>query len=285
MAALSSDSNRGFTLVELLIVLAILTLLLQLTLPAVQKSRESARRLHCAENMRQLGQAIQGFEAVHDALPPGYSLKPRRHNFVQFLLPYIERQSVYGKYSFDRNWNNSMNSEAVNTEIELLRCPSAPEVYKFTADFGIYERVHPDLLRMLVAESVVPSSIDTSGALTDRPRRSTTIVDGRSQTIFLCEVAGRPDKYVLGERVGQGFITGSRWATPAGRFDLRYHCRNKHSIAGSQYTNCTNKNEIYSFHPEGCNYLFGDGSVRFMDEQIGPATLIGMLTARGEEVW
>ncbi len=98
----------GFTIVELLVVIAIIGALLALLLPAIQSARESARRLQCTSNLKQLGTAMQGYVADTNCLPPAAVSKPyadfpsHPHTFFRWsalahLLPYLEWQNVYSQ--------------------------------------------------------------------------------------------------------------------------------------------------------------------------------------------
>jgi prepilin-type processing-associated H-X9-DG protein len=272
--------NRGITIVELLIVVAIIGLLLQLALPAIHQARESARRLQCAHQMRQIGTAMNGYTAAHRRLPPGYVVKPHRHNFVQFVSPYLEESAIFQSYRFDVDWNDQKNISSVRNEIKLLRCPTAPRKYKYTSDYAVFVRINPELANSLLSDGMISNRSDMHGALSNKEANPSAVTDGMSKTVFLCEVAGRPDKYELGKRVTKDTLTGSRWASPAGRFDLKIRCNGGALDTGSQLFNCVNKNEIYSFHPQGANFLFGDASVRYITDGIAPDPFVSMLTSR-----
>jgi prepilin-type N-terminal cleavage/methylation domain-containing protein/prepilin-type processing-associated H-X9-DG protein len=137
--------RRGFTLVELLVCIAILGVLLGLLLPAVQRIRESASRLSCANNLRQLGLACQNYESSHGQLPPGY-LGPipnervygddvdrfQHVGLLVYLLPFVEQDNIYVQLQVDLDpghigpawYTNATNWVLAQTRIKLFECPS-----------------------------------------------------------------------------------------------------------------------------------------------------------------
>ena len=110
MTVTSSPSRlaRGFTLVELLVVIAIIALLMALLLPAVQGVRESARRLQCGNNLKQIALALQTHHAHHDAFPAGQEClidihraggNWKRWSWFTATLPNLEQMSLYEIYT------------------------------------------------------------------------------------------------------------------------------------------------------------------------------------------
>src|SRR5438270_5401317 len=85
----------GFTLVELLVVIAIIGVLVALLLPAVQVARESARRMSCQNNLRQLGMALHSFHDVNGGFPPGrVNASATSCSWPPFILTHIEQTSL-----------------------------------------------------------------------------------------------------------------------------------------------------------------------------------------------
>ena len=103
----SIGNRRGFTLVELLVVIAIIAILIALLLPAVQSAREAARRIHCANNVKQMGLAVHNLLSAHETFPtggfggwpqsyvPGAGPKKQRVGWMYQILPYLEQSALH----------------------------------------------------------------------------------------------------------------------------------------------------------------------------------------------
>src|SRR5438046_10755611 len=99
-AHLKPTRRRGFTLIELLVVVAIIAVLIGLLLPAVQKVREAAARIKCANNLKQLGLAAQSYHDANEHLPPGVGYYPTAADgafgtYFFHLLPHVEQDNLY----------------------------------------------------------------------------------------------------------------------------------------------------------------------------------------------
>ena len=125
MYSSTNISRRGFTLVELLVVIAIIGVLIALLLPAVQSARESARRTHCKNNLRQIGLAVLNYESVNKHLPPSAKINlANTSNSADGswgvhgrILPYLEEGQVFAQVDTQVAWD-------FQTAIDGLRIPS-----------------------------------------------------------------------------------------------------------------------------------------------------------------
>lgn len=118
-------SRRAFTLVELLVVIAIIGILVSLLLPAVQAARETARRMQCGNNFKQLTLALHNYHDTHRALPAGRTLQGISTH--AFLLPFIEQGNVHDLVDFRVGWNHPSNDLARAVPISIFQCPSDPQ--------------------------------------------------------------------------------------------------------------------------------------------------------------
>jgi prepilin-type N-terminal cleavage/methylation domain-containing protein/prepilin-type processing-associated H-X9-DG protein len=117
--------RSGFTLVELLAVIAIIGILIALLLPAIQAAREAARRAQCTNHLKQIGLALQTYHDSQKSFPMGRERTDQRAVSWAFrLLPEIEESSIYTAFDDTARVDDPINSTAMRTPIEIYACPS-----------------------------------------------------------------------------------------------------------------------------------------------------------------
>jgi prepilin-type N-terminal cleavage/methylation domain-containing protein/prepilin-type processing-associated H-X9-DG protein len=296
--------QAAFTLIELLVVIAIIAVLIALLLPAVQKVREAASRTSCTNNMKQLGLALVNYHDTNGRFPPSatsQSLVPGyapTHGWGQFLLPYFEQDNLYKLYRWDRNWFEPENQPVVSTPVKVFVCPSAPSG---RMDAGTATSTPPGTWRAsptdytpttriaqgaITAGLVTSAPDDINGVLvTNKTPYMLDIRDGTSNTIALAEDAGRPQRWQLGRLVNaQVGNSAASWADRNNLIAPTGSLADGSARVGPCAMNCTNNNELYSFHTGGVNAVFADGSVHFLRASMTLTMLSGLITRAGGEV-
>jgi prepilin-type N-terminal cleavage/methylation domain-containing protein len=226
--------RRAFTLVELLVVIAVIGILIALLLPAVQAARESARRVQCQNHFKQIGLALHNYHTAAQQFPPGtisnpdpatgavYG-RPPRTTYIVHLMPYLDQAAVYNKIDFVNLpvapglcWFGN-NAEATAAIIPVLYCPS-DGTGGLTKTCGLIggdaNRPAPHFLSNYMAFFSGPTVayIDTSDRKyraafgLNRGARFADITDGSSSTMLMGEyLTGSTSDY-------RGFI----WSDKAG---------------------------------------------------------------------
>lgn len=318
--ARSCRSRHAFTLIELLVVIAIIAVLIGLLLPAVQKVREAAARMSCQNNMKQLGLGLHNYQGTTGYFPPGALRSPNtgtvtpfyqkfgvtrngvRHSWSIFLLPYIEQDALYKMYNLNEDWAASANDGVRRTTLKMMTCPSTPGGARiFTKSVTIPTGAGGGTRTIEIASgdygpnNGYDAALVTNGLADAVPNRNGVldvnlslsvpeIRDGTSNTILLSEDAGRPDRYQAGVMtVALGQLDGG-WADHDNEYVVHGYNAAGTASGGPCHTNCTNNNEVYSFHSGGANHVMGDGSVRFIRASMDIRQFVKLVTYAGNEV-
>jgi prepilin-type N-terminal cleavage/methylation domain-containing protein/prepilin-type processing-associated H-X9-DG protein len=256
---LKNGRRLGFTLIELLVVIAIIGVLIALLLPAVQAAREAARRSQCCNNLMQVGIAIQNYEAAHEVFPPGCvnATSPIQNTasgyhmgWVVQILPYIEQKTVFNHTNFLYGAYSDENLTVRAVTLGVVLCPSDPNGASTGPDESApssYAGCHHDV--------EAPIAVDNNGMFFLNSKvRYDDIPDGSSNTIFVGEKKNGGDL---------GWMSGTR-AT------LRNTGTLINNVTLGTTTNANPVGGYASFHPGGANFVFGDGSVRFLKNTVNP---------------
>jgi prepilin-type N-terminal cleavage/methylation domain-containing protein/prepilin-type processing-associated H-X9-DG protein len=306
---------HGFTLVELLVVMAIIAVLVGLLLSAIQAVREAARRTTCQNHLRQLGIGMLNHHDARNSFPTGGIGSPVSsfygHSWWVGLLPYIEEQTVYQKFDgtgsssgvsyLSTGWvgddwaANRFNAVLLNNyNIPVGKCPSGPlpAFGALASDTNVFLPDYTGIAGSSSHKSVFTSSWDDSrtssgGMLVAKVSvRLSQVLDGTSRTMIIGE---QSDSCTYSDgRKGDcrsacegGFMMGISSIYPddprtANLTTVRYAFSKDATLTLIRRGQCMNNSPLQSAHPSVANLVFVDGSVRAVDDSIDIAVLKAM---------
>lgn len=313
---------RGFTLVELLVVIAIIAILIALLLPAVQSAREAARRSQCQNNLKQIGLAIHNYASAFKVMPPGRirmfpapgSGGHRQETPTSFfLLPFFEQLGLFDGFNFNIGTvagGEGANAQILETRVPVLNCPS-DEPGMFSGK--------PWVVRPYPKHNYVPCFGGGSEGETDDQEEKflrgvfgihhvmgatkfAQIFDGTSNTVMYGEQLQTSDeqdvRMLWWSPESTYFMTGygGVGVTPNSSVPDRIQicgthpgclCVNK-PLDNEPCTEIGGADDLAIFarsrHPGGVQSCLADGSVRFFSDNIHAAIWLGLGTRAGGEV-
>jgi prepilin-type N-terminal cleavage/methylation domain-containing protein len=233
------------------------------------------------------------------------------HHLFTFILPYMEQSALYDQFDFSRDWNskfadgdNTPNRQLSATPLAELICPSGPsgderaglqfaadgttDIGRAATDYApcvdIYTPTggNEGFCELVDAGLAKPRDLgNLEGLVTDSSTSLRRATDGLSKTFMLFEDAGRPLQYIRGELQDEHVLSGGNWADPATYFVYGF---SSGECGITTLMNCTNWDEIYSFHPGGANFLNGDGSVHYHGDDLDIELFITLFTRAADDV-
>lgn len=314
----SEPRRAGFTLVELLVVVAIIGILIALLLPAVQMAREAARRAQCSNKIKQLALALHNYHSAHGAFPPGYisnksttaagwcssdsACKNHGAPWTVLILPAIEETARYEEFDFKKTFTStshcpadgsytSRNNKAWEKPLEKYQCPSDPNSASDINNIN-YLGVQGGGPYASADCSYASRVLFFNGLLYHNSKvKISHIEDGSSNVFLLGETkyiptyVHRPDKKTFG-----GWASGARLdGSGTNPYSLAAVVLQINSVPGSGGKPNTVVPDMYyemskvfgSFHPGGCHFAMGDASVHYISENTD-LTVLQQRAIRGD---
>ena len=279
--------HRGFTLIELLVVIAIIAVLIALLLPAVQAAREAARRISCVNNMKQFGIAFHNYHDVHNTLPPGYVYRKGYtaggFGWAASILNSMEQTPAFNAINFDLPAWSASNSTSCTQVIATYQCPTDYTIPGYLEREG-FRYAHSSYVANFGPADLDITPEDRQGLFSRNSKtRFAEMTDGLSQTLSVAERSNAVYLSIIGS--AEHFDLETVWpgAIKENPMDDHGHTTLFQSAFLINSPDFDDRNSM-SYHSAGSNYLFGDGSVKFLKLSINLKVYQALGTRAGGEV-
>lgn len=274
----ASSSRTGFSLVELIVVTAIVAVILAIALPAVQSVRESARRSQCRNNLKQFGLAMQAYHESHRCFPIG-NVPGSNFTAQAQLLPFLDLATLHAELMFDVggtcfSWKAGLPADRDPGRIvaSVFGCPSDPYSGSTAAAFSSTSGLHVPTNYLGVSGT---SPIEGNGLLySGSSVRMGELIDGTSSTLMIGErgIPATLDRGwslcafgAIGDGEGDNVLSAFEGLTPGD-------------------SNGLDNEHFWSHHRGGAHFALADGSVKFLNEYLDQSLFTSLASRNGMEV-
>jgi prepilin-type N-terminal cleavage/methylation domain-containing protein len=301
-----SFRSPGFTLVELLVVVAIIGVLIALMLPAIQHSREAARKTMCANNLKQIGLGMHSYLVSQGSFPAGYvsSVLPDHDDagpgwsWGATILPYVEEVALHDQIPFSAAIEGAVAKDQRLKGVAIFNCPSDGQ---FESLVDIPDKYSDEVICQMAGANYVGSAgtvrptckrcRDRFDGMFGRNRKikAKELQDGLSKTLAVGERASHWSRATLWGVVPFSKVIDNQQpdlyaAGPAYVLGTTFHEGfNIESSEDMEHATMGTLAEAFgSRHPGGAFFMFADAGVRFVWDDADPAVMNALSTRDGQ---
>ena len=271
----------GFTLIELLVVIAIIAVLIGLLLPAVQKVREAANRMTCANNLKQLGLAVHTYHDANQAIP--YTRVDTQETWAVILLPYLEQGNHFRLWQMGRQYYHPSNQEARERTVKVYLCPTrrGPQTEPRLSTSGDVLQGTTDPSTPGALADYAACAGDPDGEIdywwSERPANGAFWYGRRSSEIRRIKLTdirdGTTNTFLFGEKHIPSFQFGVAPDSSVFNGDHGSSFKQAGTRAPLGKGPQSTTGQFGSYHPGICQFVFCDGSVKAIRVSIDLTTL------------